>query len=194
MRSANPEHIIHYVINPATMIKFMVESASQEYYPPKGISGNHLAGEALGGVFGKWPAGRYWTNTTYKLWGAQFMATMNRYARANRGLNHHVIQAGYVGVNMFAEAARSLGPNLTRDGLMAALGNGVWRSDADLDQKFGYTKAERGGDAANQTWDREMAQGREFMYKMTSDDTVSNPDGTPAGWQPDPDQFVIYTR
>ena len=37
MRAANPEHIIHYVINPATMAKFMVESAQQDYYPPKGI-------------------------------------------------------------------------------------------------------------------------------------------------------------
>ena len=83
MRAANPEHIIHYVINPATMAKFMVEAAQQGYYPPKGISGNHLAAEVLGSLFGKWPVGRYWTNTTYKLWGPEFMATMNKYARAN---------------------------------------------------------------------------------------------------------------
>ena len=85
MRAANPEHIIHYVINPATIGKFMVEAAQQGYYPPKGISGNHLAAEVLGSLFGKWPAGRYWTNTTYKLWGPEFMATMNKYARGNRG-------------------------------------------------------------------------------------------------------------
>ena len=69
MRAANPEHIIHYVINPATMAKFMVEAGQQGYYPPKGISGNHLAAEVLGSIFGKHPAGRYWTNTTYKMWG-----------------------------------------------------------------------------------------------------------------------------
>ena len=85
MRAANPEHVIHYVINPATMAKFMVESAQQNYYPPKGISGNHLAAEVLGSMFGKHPIGRYWTNTTYKLWGPEFMATMNKYARGNRG-------------------------------------------------------------------------------------------------------------
>ena len=56
MRAANPEHIIHYVINPATMAKFMVEAAQQNYYPPKGISGNHLAAEVLGSLFGKHPA------------------------------------------------------------------------------------------------------------------------------------------
>jgi len=84
-RAANPEHIIHYVINPATMAKFMVEAAQQGYYPPKGISGNHLAAEVLGSIFGEWPVGRYWTNTTYKLWGPEFMAVMDKYSRFNRG-------------------------------------------------------------------------------------------------------------
>ena len=97
MRAANPEHIIHYVINPATMAKWMVESAQQNYYPAKGISGNHLAGEVVGSLLGKWPAGRYWTNTTYRMWGTEYMAVMQKYARGNRGLNHHITQAGYVG-------------------------------------------------------------------------------------------------
>jgi hypothetical protein len=194
-RVANPEHIIHYVINPATVIKFMVEAAQQGYYPPKGVSGNHLAGEAVGGFIGDWPVGRYWVNTTYKLWGAQFMATMQRYARANVGFTHHIVQAAYVGVNMFAEAARQVGPNLTRAQLMAALSNGrVWSTDADLDQKFSYTPAERGGNYENQTWSHEGAQGREFMYKYDSANTVSHPDGSPSGWTPDPDQFVIRTN
>jgi hypothetical protein len=112
-RAANPEHIIHYVINPATMAKFMVEAAQQGYYPPLGISGNHLGAEVLGSIFGKWPAGRYWTNTTYKLWGTEFMATMDKYARGNRGTNHHIVQAGYMAANIFAEAAKAVGPDLT---------------------------------------------------------------------------------
>jgi ABC-type branched-subunit amino acid transport system substrate-binding protein len=189
-RAAAPEHIIHYVINPATMAKFMVESQQQGYYPPKGISGNHLAGEVLGSLFGKWPATRYWTNTTYKLWGAEFMATMNKYARANQGGNHHIVQAGYVGMNIFAAAARAVGPNLTRDKLMAELDNGtVWKSDASLDQRFAYVPAERTGD----NWNHDYGQGREFMYKYNSENTASNPDGSPNGWTPDPGQFVIYT-
>jgi ABC-type branched-subunit amino acid transport system substrate-binding protein len=193
-RMANPEHIIHYVINPATVIKFMVESAQQGYYPPKGISGNHLAGEAVGSFIGAWPAGRYWVNTTYKLWGAQFYATMERYARGNVGFTHHIVQSAYVGVNMFAEAARQVGPNLTRARLMAALSNGVWQTDADMDQKFSYTPAERGGSYENQTWSSDEGQGREFMYKYDNANTVSHPDGTPSGWVPDPDQFVIRTN
>ncbi|MGQ0464366.1 MAG: ABC transporter substrate-binding protein [Sporichthyaceae bacterium] len=165
MRAANPEHIVHYVINPATMGKFMVESQQQGYYPPKGISGNHLASELIGSLFGKWAVGRYWTNTTYRLWGPEFMATMNKYARANRGANHHVVQAGYVAVNIFAEAGRRVGPNLTRDRLMAELGNGtVWKSDASLDQRFSYVATERSG--AN--WDRNLGQGREFIFRWTA--------------------------
>ena len=146
MRAANPEHIIHYVINPATMAKFMVESAQQNYYPPKGISGNHLAAEVLGSIFGKHPTGRYWTNTTYKLWGPEFMSTMLKYARGNRGTNHHIVQAGYVAVNIFSQAAKEVGPNLTRERLMDVLGNGtVWKADASLDQQFQYVQSERSG-------------------------------------------------
>jgi hypothetical protein len=191
MRSANPEHIIHYVINPSTMAKFMVESAQQGYYPPKGISGNHLAAEVLGSIFGKHPVNRYWTNTTYKLWGPEFMATMNKYARGNKGTNHHIVQAGYVAVNVFAQAAKEVGPNLTRERLMQVLGNGtVWKSDASLDQRFSYVNSERTGT----NWDHNMGQGREFIYKYTATNTTSNPNGAPSGFEPDKDQFVIYTH
>ncbi len=194
MRAANPDHILHYVINPATVVKFLVESAQQGYYPPKGISGNHTASEVAGGLIGDWPAGRYWTNTTYRLWGTEFMATMNKYAQSSRGSFHHIVQAGYVGVNMFAQASRQVGPNLTRDRLMAALGNGaVWSTDASLDQKFSYTAAERGGSYTDQTWNGQMGQGREFMYQYNGANTVSNPDGSPSGWRPDPTRFIINT-
>jgi hypothetical protein len=39
-----------------------------------------------------------------------------------------------------------------------------------------------------------MGQGHEYMYKYTSTNTVSNPNGTPSGFAPDPDQFEIYTN
>jgi ABC-type branched-subunit amino acid transport system substrate-binding protein len=195
MRAANPEHIVHYVINPATMGKFMVESAQQGYYPPKGISGNHLAAEVLGSLFGKHPVGRYWTNTTYKLWGPEMMAVMNKYARGIKGLSHHIIQASYVGVLIFERAAKAIGPNLTRDRLMAQLANGdVYSSDASMDQRFSYSKAERGGSSEHQTWNPNAGQGREFMYKYNGTNTTANPDASPNGFEPDPDQFVIYTN
>ncbi|HEX3614413.1 MAG TPA: ABC transporter substrate-binding protein [Sporichthyaceae bacterium] len=192
-RAANPEHIIHYTINPATLVKFMVEAAQQDYYPPKGVSGNHMAAEALGSFIGKWPVNRYWTNTTYRLWGPEFMAVMERYSKSNIGFTHHIVQAAYVGVNMFAEAAREVGPNLTRQRLMAALGNGqVWKTDSAMDQQFSYTPAERGGSFDDQTWSHDGAQGREFMYKYTDPNTTSKPDGSPSGWDL-ADQGVIRT-
>jgi ABC-type branched-subunit amino acid transport system substrate-binding protein len=195
MRAANPDTIVHYVINPATMAKFMVEAAQQGYYPPNGISGNHLAAEILGSLFGKWPVNRYWTNTTYKLWGSEFMATMNKYARGNKGLNHHIVQASYVGALIFERAAEAVGPNLTRERLMAQLDNGdIYASDATLGQKFSYTKTERGGSGTQQTWDLSKGQGHEYIYKYTSTNTTSDPDGTPSGFQPDPTQFDIYTN
>jgi ABC-type branched-subunit amino acid transport system substrate-binding protein len=190
MRAANPDHIIHYVINPATIAKFVVESAQQGYWPTKGMSGNHLAAEVLGSIFGHWPAGRDWTNTTYKMWGPEFMATMAKYASGNRGLNHHIVQSTFVGAQILAQAARAIGPNLTRDRLMAQLANGdVYRSEAAMDQKFSYQGSERFGDH----WSHDNGQGREFMYKYTSENTTANPDGSPNGFEPDPDQFVIYT-
>jgi hypothetical protein len=190
MRAANPDHIIHYVINPATIAKFVVESAQQGYWPTHGMSGNHLAAEVLGSIFGRWPAGRDWTNTTYKMWGPEFMATMAKYAPGNRGLNHHIVQSTFVGAQMLAQAARAVGPNLTRDRLMAQLANGdVYRSEAAMDQKFSYQGSERFGDH----WSHDNGQGREFMYKYANENTTANPDGSPNGFEPDPDQFVVYT-
>jgi hypothetical protein len=77
---------------------------------------------------------------------------------------------------------------------MAQLGNGdIYAADASLDQRFSYNKEERGGSSDQQTWNPNNGQGHEYMYKYTSTNTVSNPDGTPSGFQPDPNQFEIYT-
>jgi ABC-type branched-subunit amino acid transport system substrate-binding protein len=159
MRAANPDHIVHYVINAATVGKFMVEAAQQGYYPPLGISGNHLAAEVLGGLIGNFQVNRYWINTTYKLWGPEYMAVMRKYAPGTIGRNHHILQAGYVGTNIFAQAAKEVGANLTRDRLVAELGSGrIWKSDASLDQRFSWSPAERG-----EAYNGELGNGREFM-------------------------------
>jgi len=60
------------------------------------------------------------------------------------------------------------------------------RADASLDQRFSYVGTERTGN----NWDHNIGQGREFIYKYNSENTRSNPDGSPSGWTPDPDQFV----
>jgi hypothetical protein len=182
-RAANPDHIIHYAIHPAPIVKFMVDSKQQDYYPPKGISGNHLAAEVLGSLFGEWPVNRYWTNTTYNLWGTDYMAMIKKYAPGNKGLNHHITQSSVVGVNFFAEASKRVGPNLTRTGLVNELRTGgVYDSGPGLDQKFAW------GPQKNS---RELGGRTEYMFKMTSTDTTANDDATPNGWKPDQDKFVL---
>ena len=74
---------------------------------------------------------------------------------------------------------------------MAQLSNGdVYATDSSLDQKFSWAQTERTGT----NWSSENGQGREFMYKYETNNTVSNPDGTPNGWAPDKDQFILHTN
>lgn len=185
MRAAEPDHIVHYVINPASIAKFVVDATQQQYWPPKGMSGNHLAAEILGEIFGEWPVDRYWTNTTFKLWGPEFMATMRKYAPNNEGMNHHIVQSGFVGANILADALQRLGPDVTREKLMQLLHTPgtMWETVPSLDQKFWWSAAER--------FHPESAGRREFMYKYTSSNTVAKPDTSPNGFTPDPDKFVI---
>jgi hypothetical protein len=145
----------------------------------------------LGNLFGTWPVGRYWTNTTYLMWGKRFMETNLKYAPGNKGLTFHIVQAGFVGLNMLANAGKAVGPNLTRDRLMAQLANGtVWATDADMGQKFSYVPSERTGDH----WSDDTAQGHEYMYKYISTNTIANPDGSPNGFELDKDQGQLWTR
>jgi len=105
------------------------------------------------------------------------MATMSKYARGNRGTNHHIVQAGYVAINVFAEAAKVVGPNLTRDRLVAALGNA--RSGPPTHP--GSTVLLRRRRADRRQLESRHGPGGEFMYRYDSTNTVSSPDGTPTG-------------
>jgi len=185
MRSANPDHIVHYVINPASIAKFVVDSAQQQYWPPKGMSGNHLGAELLGEIFGDWPTNRYWTNTTYQLWGPEYMATMKKYAPNNKGLNHHIVQAGHVAINILAQAMKEAGPELTRQKVMQILATPgrAWDAGPGLGQKWMWAPGERMKDGTGSR--------KEYMYKYTSANTVAKEDSTPNGFVPDPDKFVI---
>ena len=179
----NPDASTRTVYGPAPMVKFMVDAKQQNYYPPKGITGNHLAAEVLGSLFGDWPVNRYWTNTTYNLWGTDYMAMERKYAPGNQGLRHHITQSSAIGVNFFGEAARRVGPNLTRSALVNELRTGgVYDAGPGLDQKFAW------GPQKNA---RELGGRTEYMFKLTSTDTSANDDATPNGFKPDPDKFVL---
>jgi ABC-type branched-subunit amino acid transport system substrate-binding protein len=192
MRAADPDHVIHYVINPASIAKFIVDAAQQQYWPPLGLSGNHMATEIMGEIFGEWPVNRYWTNTTYKLWGSDFIATIAKYAPNNLGLNHHVSQAGFVGTNVFAQAAREVGPDLTRDKLMKVLNtpDRVWDAGPGLGQTMSWAPGYRELDGAPGKGKDTMAR-FEYMYKYTDVNTKTEWDSTPRGFSPDPDMFEI---
>jgi ABC-type branched-subunit amino acid transport system substrate-binding protein len=135
MRAANPDHIIHFSW-PPPMIKFIVDSAQQGYWPKMGISGNHLIGEQVGRLIGDWATQGMFSITSYKLWGAgdEYQAIMDKYAPQMKKMHHHQTQSGYVGVKITADAAKAVGPNLTRDNIMKVLESRRWDFGPGLGQ------------------------------------------------------------
>jgi ABC-type branched-subunit amino acid transport system substrate-binding protein len=127
MRAANPDHIIH-MSWPPPMIKFIVDSANQGYWPKLGISGNHLIGEQVGRLVGEWPKKGMYSITSYKLWGSgdEYQAIMDKYAPQMKKLHHHQTQEGYIGVKVAAEAMKVNGPKLTRDSIIKTLESRRW--------------------------------------------------------------------
>ncbi len=135
MRAANPDHIIHFSW-PPPMIKFIVDSAQQGYWPKMGISGNHLIGEQVGRLIGDWATQGMYSITSYKLWGAgdEYQAIMDKYAPQMKKMHHHQTQSGYVGVKITADAAKAVGPDLTRDNIMKVLESRRWDFGPGLGQ------------------------------------------------------------
>jgi ABC-type branched-subunit amino acid transport system substrate-binding protein len=135
MRAANPEHIIHFSW-PPPMIKFIVDSGQQGYWPPMGISGNHLIGEQVGRLIGDWAKQGMYSITSYKLWGSgdEYQAIMDKYAPQMKKLHHHQTQSGYVGVKITADAAKAVGPQLTRDAITKVLESRRWDFGPGLGQ------------------------------------------------------------
>ncbi len=135
MRAANPDHIIHFSW-PPPMIKFIVDSAQQGYWPKMGISGNHLIGEQVGRLIGDWATQGMYSITSYKLWGAgdEYQAIMDKYAPQMKKMHHHQTQSGYVGVKVTADAAKAVGPDLTRDNIMKVLESRRWDFGPGLGQ------------------------------------------------------------
>jgi ABC-type branched-subunit amino acid transport system substrate-binding protein len=127
MRAANPDHIIH-MSWPPPMIKFIVDSANQGYWPAMGISGNHLIGEQVGRLVGEWPKKGMYSITSYKLWGSgdEYQAIMDKYAPQMKKLHHHQTQEGYIGVKIAADSMKANGPNLTRDSIIKTLESRKW--------------------------------------------------------------------
>jgi hypothetical protein len=144
MRAAAPDHIIHYTVNPASTARFMIDAAQQDYWPPKGMSGNHMAFSFVGDLIGDYPAKKgYWTNTTYKLWGPEYVAWMRKNVPQHGDNVNHVGQGEFWGSQVFLEALRMAGPDLTRDKVVAALNSREWDAGYGFGQKFVWSMAQR---------------------------------------------------
>ena len=188
-RTANPDLILHYTVDPTVTARFFIDAAQQNYWPPMGISGNHMALEVIGGLIGEYPAhtpGGYDTNTTYKLWGADYIAFQRKYAPNNKGLAHHVTQGQWFGANVLIQAMKEVGPNLTRDALMKVLNSRMWETGPSLGQKFIWQAGKRYTEGAGNS--------HEYMYKYVNKNTYAEDDGTgnPKGFVPDPQGFELH--
>jgi ABC-type branched-subunit amino acid transport system substrate-binding protein len=186
MRAASPDHIMHYTTHPAATARFMLDASQQDYWPPKGMSGNHMAGEFAGSLIGNYPAKHgYWTNTTYKLWGPELVSWTRKYLPDQEGLHNHVMQGQWWATNVFFDVLKRIGPNLTREGLKQTLETGEYTTGPGLDQKFMWSPKGRNAPGTGAR--------REFMYKAVHSDWAATKDAaaTPSGLIPDPSKFVI---
>ncbi|MGH9000885.1 MAG: ABC transporter substrate-binding protein, partial [Acidimicrobiia bacterium] len=170
-RTANPDHILHYTVDPTVTARFFLDAQQQNYWPPKGVSGNHMALEIIGGLIGEYPAkGGYWTNTTYKLWGADYIAFQRKYAPNNKGLSHHVTQGQWFGANIAMECFRRVGPNLTREAMVQCHNSQLWATGPSLGQKFAWDPEKRYQAGSGNT--------KEYMFHYISSSTQAEDDGT----------------
>lgn len=186
MRAANPDHILHYTTHPAATARFMLDASQQDYWPPKGVSGNHMAGEFAGALIGNYPAKKgYWTNTTYKLWGPELLSWTRKYVPDQEGLHNHVMQGQWWATNVFFDVLKKMGPHVTREGLKQTLETGEYTTGPGLGQKFMWSPAGRNAPGTGAR--------REYMYKAVHSDWAATKDSaaTPKGLVPDPTKFVI---
>ena len=102
-----------------------------------------------------------WTISSYELWGTEYVATVEKYAPQMKARNHHNTQTGFIAVRIFTEAAKEVGPNLTRDALMKVLASHRWDAGPGLGQSF--------------TWNlgNHDTMRCEYMFKYATSDSSS---------------------
>jgi hypothetical protein len=186
VRSANPDVLVDFVIDPSITARFMVDAAQQDYWPPMGYTANHKTTEVIGGLIGDYPAKKgFFAQTSYLLWGGEFIAWSNKYTPGNKGMNHHLTQGEYLGNNAMIECMRRIGPNLTRQGLADCSNSQMWTSGAGLGQKVMWKPGERYQPGTLNT--------QEYVYKYVNTKTYARDDGTgnADAFIPDTSQFVI---
>lgn len=177
MRAADPEVVLHVSFVPP-MAKWMIDAGQQQYWPPKGVFGNHFLAESLGEIVGDWPKNRMWTITSFKIWGDDYLATVHKYAPHMRKLHHHFTQLTFSAVKLISHAMRELGPNLTREGLRKVLESKRWDLGPGIGQSVFWGP---GGEKQ-----KGMGIQCEYVYRFNSPDT-----GSLNVWVPEEKQFQI---
>jgi ABC-type branched-subunit amino acid transport system substrate-binding protein len=175
MRAGNPDHILAFSW-PPPVTKFIVDAAQQNYWPPKGLNSNHYAIEAIQELIGDFPKKGLYTITNFKVWSdnAEYLAIMRKYAPQLMKKHHHKTQGAYVAARTFAEAAKQIGPELTRAKIVQKLESQPWDAGPGLGVQF-YWKAGNHDTARC-----------EFMWKYTA-----NPTGSQRVWEPAPEGYDI---
>jgi ABC-type branched-subunit amino acid transport system substrate-binding protein len=187
MRVANPDHVISFSW-PAPVVKFMHDAEGQNWAPRLGFSANHLTGDpGYGALMGDYIKDRLTTITSWEIPGIEKLPGLQLYRQvANRyagndlvglhfryAMGHHISQSGFVCTRILAQAAATMGPNLTRAGFMKAL------ESTSYDSGMGVVLRWPHGDHGQEPY----SFNREFLYRW-----VGAPDG---GWDlkrilPDP--------
>jgi ABC-type branched-subunit amino acid transport system substrate-binding protein len=175
MRAANPDHILAFSW-PPPVTKFIVDATQQGYWPPKGLDSNHYAIEAIQELIGDFPTKGLYTITNFKVWSdnAEYLAIIRKYAPQLMKKHHHKTQGAYVAARTFAEAARQIGPDLTRAKLIQTLESQPWDAGPGLGVQFFWK-------AGNHDTAR-----CEYMWKYTG-----QPTGSQRVWEPAPEGYNI---
>lgn len=187
MRSANPDHVIHFAWSPP-MVKWMLGAKDQGYWPPMGLSGNHFAADALGPLVGDWPLKGMWTITSYKVWSdnPEYLAVMAKYAPEMKTKIHHITQTGYAGSRVFISTAKEVGPNLTRERMMDMWENRPWDGGPGMGVTFTWKPAKdaRNGKGGNPAAHDTMRCEYQFKYNKSQA-------GDYKVWVPAPEKYDI---
>jgi branched-chain amino acid transport system substrate-binding protein len=187
MRAANPDLVMSFTW-PGSAAKFFHDAGAQNWAPPLGYAANHMVADpgGYGPIFSTYVKDKVigvtsWLSPSedtpglrdYRETGFKYHGTESNGLKWKYGIGHHISQSAYACTRVFAKAAQTLGPDLTRDALKRVLETQEF--DSGMGQVLHWAEGDHGKDP--------YAFNREFLYKW-----VSAPDG---GWDlkrimPDP--------
>lgn len=174
MRAANPDVVLGFSW-PTPIAKFFHDASAQRWAPEKGYFFNHLAADpGYLPILSEYAKDRTYTIASWlvqnedtpelklyrdevtRAYGKEYLDFKFKYA-----MGHHLSQSAWVGVRVLAEALKTLGADVTRDGLKRVLEANAWDSGMGVTLRWpeGNHNAEP------------YSFAREFMYKyVTGDD------------------------